>query len=282
MIKILVFDLDGTLYNSKKQIDQQTIDKIIDLQKKEIIVGIATGRFYAELEEVVSQLKLREFGGFVASSNGLEIHDFKNKTIKRFPQITNAQANECIALARQYHLKSWVWQDGSYHMFYLYFFRWIQKFFSKSTSDWHYIKFLKKVHFEKKVYLKCEAYDKICFMGLRIRGFLTNVQHNYMDYHFYKAGPFTYELCHKQVGKLEAVQWICESYDICLDEVMAFGDNDNDVELNRACGYGVAMKNGCKEIKKVARYISDFTNDKQGVLICLNLFFPENDNLKKS
>ncbi len=76
MVKIVVFDLDGTLYDSHKHIDKDTIHKIIELEQKGIVVGIVTGRFYEELDEVIEKLKLREYNGFVASSNGLEIHDF--------------------------------------------------------------------------------------------------------------------------------------------------------------------------------------------------------------
>ena len=69
----VVFDLDGTLYDSHKHIDKDTIHKIIELEQKGIVVGIVTGRFYEELDEVIEKLKLREYNGFVASSNGLEI-----------------------------------------------------------------------------------------------------------------------------------------------------------------------------------------------------------------
>jgi len=54
---------------------------------------------------------------------------------------------------------------------------------------------------------------------------------------------------------------------------MAFGDNGNDVELPASCGYGVAMKNGSAQAKKAAKYISDYTNNEQGVLRFINSFF---------
>lgn len=53
MVKIVVFDLDGTLYDSHKHIDKDTVHKIIELEQKGIVVGIVTGRFYEELDEVI-------------------------------------------------------------------------------------------------------------------------------------------------------------------------------------------------------------------------------------
>ena len=60
---------------------------------------------------------------------------------------------------------------------------------------------------------------------------------------------------------------------ISIDCVMAFGDNGNDVDLLASCGYGVAMKNGSAQAKKAAKYISDYTNNEQGVLRFINSFF---------
>ncbi len=55
---------------------------------------------------------------------------------------------------------------------------------------------------------------------------------------------------------------------------MAFGDNGNDVNLLASCGYGVAMmKMGVHRQKKAAKYISDYTNNEQGVLRFINSFF---------
>ena len=40
-----------------------------------------------------------------------------------------------------------------------------------------------------------------------------------------------------------------------------------------SCGYGVAMRNGSAQAKKAAKYISDYTNNEQGVLRFINSFF---------
>lgn len=92
MVKIVVFDLDGTLYDSHKHIDKDTVYKIIELEQKGIVVGIVTGRFYEELDEVIEKLKLREYNGFVASSNGLEIHDFLDGKIKCFTRLSKRRS----------------------------------------------------------------------------------------------------------------------------------------------------------------------------------------------
>ena len=48
------------------------------------------------------------------------------------------------------------------------------------------------------------------------------------------------------------------------DEIMAFGDGSNDLDMIRRAGFGVAMENGIDEIREIADYIT-VTNDEHGV-----------------
>ena len=49
------------------------------------------------------------------------------------------------------------------------------------------------------------------------------------------------------------------------------GDYDNDIPMNAAAGLGVAMKNGCPEIKEQADYIT-FSNEEDGVAAVIEKF----------
>ena len=97
MVKIIAFDLDGTLYDKHKHIDEDTVHKIIELEQKGIVVGIVTERFYEELGEVIEKIKLREYNGFVASSNGLEIHDFLDGEKKCFTRLSKDEVKELFS-----------------------------------------------------------------------------------------------------------------------------------------------------------------------------------------
>ena len=151
MVKIIVFDLDGTLYDSHKHIDEDTIHKIIELEQKGIVVGIVTGRFYEELGEVIKKLKLREYKGFVASSNGLEIHDFLDGETKSFTRLSKDEVKEIAKEAKKHHLISYVWQNGGYTMFDVSVMNIVKKIFSLVPLNSHYIKSLQKTKFEKEV-----------------------------------------------------------------------------------------------------------------------------------
>ena len=273
MVKIVVFDLDGTLYDSHKHIDKDTVHKIIELEQKGIVVGIVTGRFYEELDEVIEKLKLREYNGFVASSNGLEIHDFLDGKIKCFTRLSKDEVKELIEEAKKHHMISYVWQNGRYSMFDISLMNGLKKLASVIPFNVHYIRALRETEFEKSISLEVPLYDKVCFVGLPILKLKKSILKQHPEYRFYDVGRLGTELCKKDVGKLEAIQFICRKKNTSIDCVMAFGDNGNDVNLLASCGYGVAMKNGSAQAKKAAKYISDYTNNEQGVLRFINLFF---------
>lgn len=273
MVKIVVFDLDGTLYDSHKHIDKDTIHKIIELEQKGIVVGIVTGRFYEELDEVIEKLKLREYNGFVASSNGLEIHDFLDGKKKRFTRLSKDEVKELIEEAKKHHMISYVWQNGRYSMFDISFMNGLKKLASVILFNVHYIRALRETEFEKSISLEVPLYDKVCFAGLPILKLKKSILKQHPEYRFYDVGRLGTELCKKDVGKLEAIQFICRKKNTSIDCVMAFGDNGNDVNLLASCGYGVAMRNGSAQAKKAAKYISDYTNNEQGVLRFINSFF---------
>lgn len=273
MVKIVVFDLDGTLYDSHKHIDKDTIHKIIELEQKGIVVGIVTGRFYEELDEVIEKLKLREYNGFVASSNGLEIHDFLDRKIKCFTRLSKDEVKELIEEAKKHHMISYVWQNGRYSMFDISFMNGLKKLASVIPFNVHYIRALRETEFEKSISLEVPLYDKVCFAELPILKLKKSILKQHPEYRFYDVGRLGTELCKKDVGKLEAIQFICRKKNTSIDCVMAFGDNGNDVNLLASCGYGVAMRNGSAQAKKAAKYISDYTNNEQGVLRFINSFF---------
>jgi hydroxymethylpyrimidine pyrophosphatase-like HAD family hydrolase len=72
------------------------------------------------------------------------------------------------------------------------------------------------------------------------------------------------QIAHKECNKLKAVEYILGREGIELDEVIAFGDDNNDIPLVMGAGCGVAMANATDELKEVADHIT-VTNDKDGV-----------------
>jgi Cof subfamily protein (haloacid dehalogenase superfamily) len=71
-------------------------------------------------------------------------------------------------------------------------------------------------------------------------------------------------IMNRKATKCEAIRLVAEYFNISTSEVVAFGDDYNDIEMLRGCGIGVAVTNAIDEAKAVADYICD-TNDNYGV-----------------
>ena len=64
--------------------------------------------------------------------------------------------------------------------------------------------------------------------------------------------PMNTEVQVAGVNKGAAVQWLCAHLGIDVADVAAFGDGENDTEMIRVAGDGVAMGNACADVKAVA------------------------------
>jgi len=56
-----------------------------------------------------------------------------------------------------------------------------------------------------------------------------------------KSNPVYIEILHPGVSKAKAMLELAESWGIKREEIMALGDSDNDIEMLKAAGLGVAM-----------------------------------------
>lgn len=65
-----------------------------------------------------------------------------------------------------------------------------------------------------------------------------------------------------------------ERWKIDADQIMAFGDSENDIEMLELAGYSFAMKNGEEKVKRMAKYIAP-SNDEAGVLQVLEQYLKE-------
>ncbi|HSL87368.1 MAG TPA: HAD-IIB family hydrolase, partial [Bacteroidales bacterium] len=72
------------------------------------------------------------------------------------------------------------------------------------------------------------------------------------------------EIFRKDVSKASGIQALIRKMGITQNEVMAIGDQENDLSMIEFAGLGVAMGNGSEEVKEAADYITE-TNNNAGV-----------------
>lgn len=79
----------------------------------------------------------------------------------------------------------------------------------------------------------------------------------------YRSNDTLIEVAPKLVSKLSAIELLLKP-DESLADVIAFGDNYNDIKMLEAVGIGVAVDNAREEVKKSANYIT-LANSDDGV-----------------
>jgi len=77
-------------------------------------------------------------------------------------------------------------------------------------------------------------------------------------------GENLYGFVNKNAGKVQPIKSLGKELNIELLNIVAFGDDLNDIEMLEQCGYGIAVSNAIEEVLNVADYITD-SNDEDGV-----------------
>ncbi|KAA2216406.1 Cof-type HAD-IIB family hydrolase [Maribacter flavus] len=76
----------------------------------------------------------------------------------------------------------------------------------------------------------------------------------------YRSNDTLIEISPKSVSKLTAIQKLLRTGEL-LEDVIAFGDNYNDLEMLSNVGWGVAVSNGREEVKQIAKFVTASNTD---------------------
>jgi hydroxymethylpyrimidine pyrophosphatase-like HAD family hydrolase len=100
---------------------------------------------------------------------------------------------------------------------------------------------------DKFIHCSCRTDDSAFMKSIAVR---------YPDFSFlHISGSDLYDINPKDATKYNGIKILSEHFNIPLSEIIAFGDDNNDVEMLRECGVGIAMSNAINECKSVANHI---------------------------
>ena len=99
---------------------------------------------------------------------------------------------------------------------------------------------------------------------------------NYHDLYVIKSTTYFCEIAGREATKGNAVKFLQDKWGIKKEEILAIGDQDNDIELLKAGGIAVAMGNATDELKAYADYITD-TVENDGWVKAVEKFCFEDD-----
>ena len=88
----------------------------------------------------------------------------------------------------------------------------------------------------------------------------------------YRSKDTYLEIMSMKASKSDAIHMLKDHFHVKQEEIMAFGDNFNDIDMIRYAGLGVAMGNAADEVKEVADIVTDI-NDNEGERQILDKYF---------
>lgn len=284
-IKLIVFDLDGTLLNSSKRIPESTIKALQHLRNKGIKITVATGRPLYSTLCFVKQLELDTY--FSVSDSSLVINHDGDVLMQSF--IDPDLMNEVLERSRASGCRVvWATNKGMTDDFII------------SSDDYNDISMRDFIDIESKVYnleielLKIQdkfhpddltsymvfilgLHDDIIRLDEELKTFknrVTFLSHIGLSKVYHQELVKTHELIILRplgADKSKGVRKIAENYGIDMSQVMFFGDWYNDIEALDAVGYPVLMQNAPQNLKNNGYHITG-SNDDDGIIQALEHF----------
>lgn len=262
-IKMIGFDLDGTLLTDQKELGEYTVQILKRAVEEGIVILPITGRPLCGLPEEVTGLPgLR----YAITANGARILDLKNAAVLKEQLVSVETAEKILDILGNYDSLREIYYDGTGYAEREKLEQ-IDHFFEEGPMA-EYVRSTRQPvdNLMDKFRKESREVDKVqgVFADLgereaaldeirKLEGVtITGALHNNIEVN--AAG----------VDKGNALLWLAQYLGIEPEETMAFGDGNNDITLLEKAGTGVAMKNGIEEVKHAADRITEKTNDEEG------------------
>ncbi len=79
---------------------------------------------------------------------------------------------------------------------------------------------------------------------------------HYPDFHFIRWHAYSMDIIPNGGSKAKGIEKYIEKLGFNRDQVYAFGDGLNDLEMIEAVGTGIVMGNGHEDLKKLANHVT--------------------------
>ncbi len=274
-LRLIATDMDGTLLNdTEKSFDREQFDRVLtELAARDIRLVIASGNQYKKLRHYMEGFHGRgifyiaENGGYIADDDGdILISGFDARTVQKivavldqFPEIgfiisahggaylmrNRAEPISRMIRAHLDFLGAEVDEEVDYLSFINRFYPGTRLIDSLSElGDDTVVKFALQTRQEDIHRLLQELMDLLPANVVPVA-----------------SGFGAIDLISRGVNKGSALKWVGEKMGIAPEEMMAFGDNSNDLEMLQYVGEGVAVSNAVPQVRAAADVVIGNNND---------------------
>lgn len=253
MIKAIFFDIDGTLLSpTLRDVPVSTRKAIRGLHQRGIKVIIATGRHGSELLGL--PINDVDFDGYLTLNGQLLLDETRHAYAG-----TPIDPGEMEVLARAFAAGKIPFKFIDENGMYINFLN--DTVITTQSSTQGAIP-------EVRDYKGERIYQIVAFVTDKQRALLSSILD---ECKITSWNPTGIDIIPKQGGKSAGIQKYLDAHGLDRSEIMAFGDGENDCEMLRYVGIGVAMGNAVASAKAAADYVTDSV-DEDGIAHALEHF----------
>ncbi len=273
MKKAIIMDIDGTLTNSEKKISEKTKNKLMELQEKGALLVLASGRPDKGLTDLFKELEMDKHHGIIITFNGAKVIDCETNEVL-FNQTMTVET--CKAVLN--HMRNFDVIPMVYKGEYIYVNDVYNNIVHVRGKELNVIKYEASLG----NYKLSEVIDMVDFADYPMNKILTAGEPEYLRENYKEMmKPFVdtlncvftadmyFEFTEKGIDKANAIRCALLPLGYTKDDIIAFGDAENDKTMIEYAGIGVAMGNAYQDIKDIADYIT-LSNDEDGIVYALN------------
>ncbi len=246
--KLIFFDYDDTLLDFKTGIiPDSTLNALTQLKDNpKIVMGIASGRGHFSIKDNNLHLPMRAYVGV----NGQAATIFDEVVLEK--EVDEA---DVAAIKQALSERS----GGLYIINSFYGLKCILESSDEKIRNDHSVTRLQDYGpwFDKpaKAHIIQGAFDERYDAWFR-------QQFPHLSFHRYYN--YMVDIYPKTMSKLDGIEAIAKHIGLTLNDVIAIGDGDNDIEMLKGVGYGIAMGNASKQVQAAAKYVTT-SIDQDGI-----------------
>lgn len=273
--RLFAVDMDGTLLrDSDKGFDRELFDRILtQLQQENKYFVLASGNQYPKLKEYVQGFENRgiyyiaENGAYIADGiNDLQVSGFTPETVEEvaaalqeFPQVgvvISTHEGAFVPRDRAEVISNFVRENleflGAEYPQGLDYLAFVNRFYPGTQAIDSFAEVSNKTIVKFALQTRRRQTQEI------LTQLIDRLPHNVVPV---TSGFGSIDLISRGINKGSALQWMGKYLNVPAEEMMAFGDAANDIEMLHYAGTGIAMSNAQPEAKIAADHVIGNNND---------------------
>lgn len=250
MIKLIATDMDGTFLDSKGEYSKERLLEVLELcRKANVLFVVASGRSMLTLErlfaDVASQI------AFVAENGAFVKYQERTLYAAEMPKTTYTAILEHLATFPDCRGALLSGQTGAY---------------AQPGTNPAYVSHVSRYYDNVQLLPVDQVSDHMFKLTTKFSPETVNdrtqaISQKQPDVVAVTTGFDSMDIILKGIDKGFGLSQLCQALGILPSEVVAFGDNANDLELLTFAGLGIAVENAVPSVKEVADIIIGHHDD---------------------